>query len=87
MVQTAQVSPVRLSRQVTPDRWVRAAERARTEGVQVHQLQDSGAWIATSDSQRGVAYELAVTGNVAHGSDCLAGLNAQARRLRMRDAA
>ena len=58
-----------------PDRWVRAAERARAEGVQVHQLQGSGAWIATSGSQRGVAYELAVTGNVAHGCDCLAGLN------------
>jgi hypothetical protein len=56
-------------------RWHRAAERAQAEGIQVRQLQGSGAWIATSGTQRGVAYELRVTGNVAHGCDCLAGLN------------
>jgi hypothetical protein len=75
VAQAAPVSPVRSSRQATPGRWRSAARRALDEGVQVHQLQGSGAWIATSGSQRGVAYELAVTGNVAHGCTCLAELN------------
>jgi len=58
-----------------PARWTAAAERAVTEGIQVRQLQGSGQWVATSGSSSGVAYEVAVTGNVAHGCDCLAGLN------------
>jgi hypothetical protein len=58
-----------------PDRWIKAAERAVSEGIQVRQLQGSGQWITTSGTQSGVAYELLVTGNVAHGCDCLAGLN------------
>jgi hypothetical protein len=58
-----------------PARWMKAAERAEHEGVRVYQLQGSGQWVATSGSQQGVAYELLVTGNVAHGCDCLAGLN------------
>jgi hypothetical protein len=58
-----------------PARWIRAAERAVAEGIQVRQLQGTGQWIATSGSQTGLAYEVAVTGNVAHGCDCLAGLN------------
>lgn len=63
------------SRPDTPARWIKAAQRAAAEGVQVRQLQGSGQWIATSGSDAGVAYEVAVTGNVAHGCDCLAGLN------------
>lgn len=35
----------------------------------------SGAWIATSGSDSSAAYELEVTGDVAHGCSCLAGLN------------
>lgn len=59
----------------TPARWLKAAERAVSEGVEVRQLQGSGQWIATSGTDGGVAYELDVTGAVAHGCSCLAGLN------------
>ncbi len=58
-----------------PVRWTKAAERALAEGIQVRQLQGSGQWVATSGSQSGVAYEVLVTGNVAHGCECLAGMN------------
>ena len=40
------------------------------EGIRVCQLQGSGQWVATSGSQSGIAYEVLVTGNVAHGCDC-----------------
>ena len=59
-----------------PARWAKAAERAMREGIQVRQLQGSGQWVASSGSDVTVAYELGVTGAVAHGCDCLAGLNA-----------
>jgi hypothetical protein len=58
-----------------PARWFKAAERAITEGIQVRQLAGSGQWVASSGSNATVAYEVEVTGNVAHGCDCLAGLN------------
>ena len=56
-------------------RWMKAAERAVAEGVQIRQLAGSGQWIASSGSDAAVAYEVDVTGNVAHGCGCLAGLN------------
>lgn len=56
-------------------RWHKAAQRAASEDVQVRQLAGSGAWIATSGTDRALAYEVSVTGNVAHDCDCLAGLN------------
>ena len=59
----------------SPSRWMKAAERAITEGVQIRQLAGSGQWIASSGSDATVAYEVEVTGNVAHGCGCLAGLN------------
>src|SRR4051794_16999561 len=58
-----------------PVRWMKAAERATEEGIRVCQMQGSGQWVATSGSQSGVAYEVMVTGNVAHWCDCLAGMN------------
>jgi hypothetical protein len=57
------------------ERWCKAVERAAQEGIRVCQLQGSGQWIATSGSQPAVAYEVQVTGNVAHDCDCLAALN------------
>ncbi|MDQ3696222.1 MAG: hypothetical protein M3464_21795 [Chloroflexota bacterium] len=65
----------RQQRQATPARWRKAVERAIAENVQVRQLVGSGAWIATSGSDASAAYELEVTGDVAHGCNCLAGLN------------
>lgn len=59
----------------TEQRWKKAVERAISEGVEVRQLAGSGAWIATSGSQAGVAYELRVSGNFAWGCECLAGMN------------
>ncbi|MCC6421706.1 MAG: hypothetical protein IT429_26095 [Gemmataceae bacterium] len=56
-------------------RWLKAAERAVTEGIQIRQLQGSGQWVATSGHDATVAYEVQVAGNVAFGCDCLAGLN------------
>jgi hypothetical protein len=58
-----------------PARWLKAAERAETEGIRICQLQGTGQWIATSGTAAGTAYEVQVTGNVAHSCDCLAGLN------------
>jgi hypothetical protein len=63
------------TRRDTPARWLAAAERATKHDIRVAQLQGSGQWIATSGSQAGVAYELDVTRNVAHGCSCLASLN------------
>src|SRR5215213_6002928 len=63
------------TRTSSPARWMKAAARAVTEGVQVRQLAGSGQWIASSGSDSTVAYEVQVTGNVAHSCDCLAGLN------------
>jgi hypothetical protein len=77
MAQAAAVSTsVRHPRLDAPERWQRAAARAIAEGIQVRQLQGSGQWIANSGSDATVAYEVQVTGNVAHGCDCLADLNA-----------
>ncbi len=61
-----------------PARWMKAAERAESEGVRVCQMQGSGQWVATSGTASDTAYEVQVTGNVAHGCDCLAGLNGDA---------
>ena len=74
MVQ-AQVAPHVRTRGENLARWMKAAERAISEGIQVRQLQGSGQWIATSSSDATTAYEVDVTGNVAHGCGCLAGLN------------
>ena len=59
----------------SPARWQKAAERAVAEGIQIRQLAGCGAWIASSGSDATVAYEVEVTGNIAHGCSCLAGLN------------
>lgn len=64
--------PVRIA---TPERWAKAAERARAEGVQVRQVASTGQWVATSGSDANVAYLMEVTGTVAHGCSCLAGVN------------
>lgn len=63
------------TRPATPQRWLKAAERAENEGVRILQIQGTGQWIATSGKGGSAAYELQITGNVAHDCDCLAGLN------------
>lgn len=48
------------TRTASPERWVRAAERARTEGIRVYQVSSTGQWIASSGSDAYTAYELNV---------------------------
>jgi hypothetical protein len=71
----AQQMQTRRNRQATPGRWQKAAQRAIAEGVQVFQIDATGQWIATSGSAAHTAYEVAVTGNIAHGCTCPAGMN------------
>ncbi|MDQ3695035.1 MAG: hypothetical protein M3464_15615 [Chloroflexota bacterium] len=66
---------IRRPRVATPQRWQKALSRAIDGQVQVRQLAGCGAWIATSASDPSTAYELEITGEVAHGCSCLAGLN------------
>ncbi len=61
------------TRTSSPSRWRRAVQRAISEGVQVRQLAGSGAWIATSGQDATIAYQVAISGGVAHGCDCPAG--------------
>ncbi|MBA3516100.1 MAG: hypothetical protein H0T75_00225 [Rhizobiales bacterium] len=63
----------RTNRTASPEQWRSALARAIAEGVQVRQLAGSGAWIATSGHDATVAYQVAVSGGVAHGCDCPAG--------------
>ena len=63
----------RINRTASPARWQAALTRAIAEGVQVRQLAGSGAWIATSGQDAAIAYQVAVSGGVAHGCDCPAG--------------
>ena len=65
----------RSTRVENPARWQKAAERTAAEDIQIRQLQSTGKWIATSGSDKTAAYDLEVTGAVAHGCECLAGLN------------
>jgi hypothetical protein len=71
----AEQMQTRRTRTATPQRWQKAAQRAVAEHIHVRQLAGSGAWIANSGSDPAVAYEVAVTGNIAHGCSCLAGIN------------
>ncbi len=54
MVQAQVTAQVR-SRTEHPARWMKAAERAISEGIQVRQLAGSGQWIASSGSDSTVA--------------------------------
>jgi hypothetical protein len=73
MVQAAQVSPVGRSRQASPERWQKAAERAIVEGIQVRQVNASGMWVANSGTHANVAYVLEITGSLVQSCSCPAG--------------
>jgi hypothetical protein len=49
-----------ISRPNTASRWRAALARARQEGISVRQLAASGAWIATSATDRYTAYEVSI---------------------------
>jgi hypothetical protein len=69
------VQTTRRNRTDSAARWQAAAQRAIEGGIQVRQIASTGQWIATSGADGTAAYALEVTGAVAHGCDCLAGLN------------
>jgi hypothetical protein len=63
----------RAARTASPERWVRAAERAITEGISVRQVNSSGAWVANSGTHANVAYLLEIANGVVHSCSCPAG--------------
>src|SRR5215207_11587667 len=70
----AQVQPSgRRNRQVSPERWQRAAQRAISEGISVRQVNASGMWVGSSGSDVTMAYLLDITGGVVHACSCPAG--------------
>ena len=60
-------------REATPQRWEAAARRAVDEGVQVRQVNESGAWVATSASDPVMCYLLEVRQGVVVRCSCPAG--------------
>jgi hypothetical protein len=63
----------RRARQATPERWVKAAGRAMSEGIEVRQVNTSGIWVATSGSQANVAYLLEIANGIVQSCSCPAG--------------
>lgn len=62
-----------IRRQASPARWVKAAERAVTEGIEVRQIASTGQWVATSGTQSNVCYLLEVTNGTVTRCTCPAG--------------
>ena len=74
MVEAAHVSSVGpKSRQASPKRWQKAAQRALAEGISVRQVNASGMWVASSGTYATVAYVLEITGNLVQSCSCPAG--------------
>jgi hypothetical protein len=65
-----QARTISAGKPATPARWHAAAVRARAEGIQVRQLNDSGAWIATSGTRPDRAYTLEVVNGFVHSCSC-----------------
>jgi hypothetical protein len=60
-------------RHSTPKRWQAALSRALAEGVTVRQVNANGMWVASSGSDRTMAYLLEIMGGVVHSCTCPAG--------------
>ena len=73
MVQAQVQVPSRTTRQASPERWQKAAQRAIAEGISVRQVNTSGMWVANSGTQANVAYLLEITGNLVQSCSCPAG--------------
>lgn len=63
----------RPARVATPERWARAAERARAEGIEVRQVASTGQWVATSGTHANVAYLMEVVAGTVRACTCPAG--------------
>ena len=73
MVQAQVQVPSHVSRQATPERWQKAAQRAIAENISVRLVNTSGMWVANSGTQANVAYLLEITGNLVQSCSCPAG--------------
>lgn len=58
------------TRTASPERWVKAADRARSESIRVVQVASTGQWIATSGTDAHGAYELAVYSGKVRSCTC-----------------
>jgi hypothetical protein len=63
----------RRSRQASPERWQRAAQRAIAENIEVRQVNENGMWVSTSGSDAKVAYLLEILNGVVVSCSCPAG--------------
>lgn len=77
-MQSSESASASEGRKATPDRWQDAARRAVAQGIHVHQVNDSGAWIATSGTNPTGAYTIEVVAGVVRSCSCPAGQNEDA---------
>jgi hypothetical protein len=69
----AQQMQTRKTRQASPERWQRAAQRAIAERIEVRQVNATGMWTASSGSDPKLAYVLEVVAGVVRSCSCPAG--------------
>jgi hypothetical protein len=69
----AQLMQTRRTRQATPERWQKAAQRAIAENIQVRQINENGMWVSTSGSDATVAYLLEIRNGIVVSCSCTAG--------------
>jgi hypothetical protein len=63
----------RQARTAIPERWVRAAGRAISEGIEVRQVNANGMWVANSGTQPGICYLLDIAQGIVQSCSCPAG--------------
>ena len=73
MANAATATDTRRQRTATPERWQAALRRAIADGVQVRQIGSTGQWVATSATDKAMAYLIEATNGIAHGCGCKAG--------------
>ena len=69
----AQQMQTRRTRQASPERWQRAAQRAIKESIEVRQVNENGMWVSTSGSDATLAYLLEIRNGVVVSCSCPAG--------------
>lgn len=67
------VQAQRKPRVASPARWTAAAKRAVEQGIQVRQLNTSGAWVATSGSDSTVCYLMEIRAGHVESCSCPTG--------------
>jgi hypothetical protein len=69
----AQQMQTRRTRQASPERWAKAAQRAIAEHIQVRQVNENGMWVSTSGSDATLAYLLEIRNGLVVSCSCPAG--------------